>query len=323
MATPEIFWTESEAEVTTVVFTHPAGRGHLTPPGHAERVGRIEAVEAALDAIPGLERREAPRAEEADLLRCHPEAYVERIRAAEPAEGFAQLDPDTFMSPGSFEAALRAAGGACAAVDAVLGGEAQNAFSALRPPGHHAERESPMGFCLFGSVAIAAKRALEVHGLSRVAVLDFDVHHGNGTQDLLWDEARAFFASSHQMPLYPGTGYANERGAHGQVLNVPLDPGTGGEEMRAAWGEVILPAAEAFAPELILISAGFDAHADDPLAGLEWQVEDFRWLTGAICDLAERACGGRVVSTLEGGYDLQALGASVAAHVEILKERGG
>jgi acetoin utilization deacetylase AcuC-like enzyme len=309
--------------MVTAVFTHPASREHVTPRGHPERVERIEAVEAALDAIPGLDRREAAAAAEAELLRCHPQGYIDQLKAAEPAEGFAALDPDTFMSPGSFAAALHAVGGVCAAVDAVLAGEVANGFSACRPPGHHAERERPMGFCLFGNVAIAAKRALDQHGLKRVAVLDFDVHHGNGTQDLLWDEGRAFFASSHQMPLYPGSGDPGERGAHGQILNVPLAAGSGGREMRAAWEGAILPAAEAFGPELILVSAGFDAHAADPLAGLDWQVEDFRWVTGAICDLAARVSGGRVVSTLEGGYDLEALGASVAAHVEVLKERGG
>jgi acetoin utilization deacetylase AcuC-like enzyme len=286
--------------VGTAVFTHPASRGHLTPGGHPERVARIEAVEAALDALPGLDRRAAPLADRAEVERCHPAAYIDRIAAAIPAQGARALDADTFVSPGSLTAALHAVGGIGAAVDAVLAGEVANAFVACRPPGHHAERETAMGFCLFGTAAIGAKRALDRHGLARVAVLDFDVHHGNGTQDLLWDEGRAFFASSHQMPLYPGTGAPGETGAHGQILNVPLAPGSGGAAMRRAWGNTILPAAQAFAPDLIIVSAGFDAHAADPLAGLDWQEEDFRWLTAAICDLADATCGGRVVSTLEG-----------------------
>ena len=244
------------------------------------------------------------------------------IEAAIPAGGWASLDADTHVSPGSLEAAFRAVGACVAAVDGVLGGEFANAFIAMRPPGHHAETSTAMGFCLFGNAAIAVKRALDHHRLERVALLDFDVHHGNGSQDLLWDEARALFASSHQMPLYPGTGAAHEVGAHGNVMNVPLAPMTGGAEMRRAWGDAILPAVDDFAPELVTISAGFDAHDADPLANLNWTVEDFEWVTEAICDVAEAHSGGRVVSTLEGGYDLTALAASVAAHVGVLMERG-
>jgi acetoin utilization deacetylase AcuC-like enzyme len=308
----------------TLFLTHEAGLGHVTPPGHPERVERLEAVHMALGAadFAGLLRREAPLADAADLLRAHPQDYLDRIRAGLPDEGWAQLDADTFLSPGSLEAALRAAGGVCAAVDAVIAGDARNAFVAMRPPGHHAERDVAMGFCLFGSVAVGALRALDHHGLGRVAVLDFDVHHGNGTQDILWDEGRAMFVSSHQMPLYPGTGSASERGAHGNVLNLPLAQGSGGAAMRAAW----TPALEqvmAFGPELILVSAGFDAHQADPLAGLTWTEGDFEWITRAICDAADRVCGGRVVSSLEGGYDLRALGASAAAHVRVLMERAG
>jgi acetoin utilization deacetylase AcuC-like enzyme len=225
------------------------------------------------------------------------------------------------MSPGTIEAALRAVGGVTAAVDAVLAGEAANAFVAQRPPGHHAERDRAMGFCLFGQVAVGALRALDHHGLDRVAVLDFDVHHGNGTQDILWDEPRAMFVSSHQMPLYPGTGHASETGAHGQVLNLPLPEGSGTAAMRTVW-EAALARVEAFRPGLILVSAGFDAHRDDPLAGLTWGADDFAWITRRICDLAARVCGGRVVSSLEGGYDLSALAASVTAHVDGLKEHG-
>ena len=300
-----------------LVFTHPDCARHVTPPGHPERVERLGAADRGLAGI-AVERRDCPLGEEAEVLRCHPAGYLARVKAAVPREGWAQLDGDTFLSPGSYEAAMRAVGGICAAVDAVVSGEAKTAFVAGRPPGHHAERETAMGFCLFGTVAIGAKRALEVHGLARVAIVDFDVHHGNGTQDLLWEEGRCLFVSSHQMPLYPGSGRPEERGAHGQVLNVPLREGSGGRAMRDAYERLVFPALEAWGPELLLISAGFDAHVDDPLAGLEWQAEDYAWLTGRLCDFA----GGRVVSTLEGGYDLDALAASVAAHVGVLEERG-
>jgi acetoin utilization deacetylase AcuC-like enzyme len=305
----------------TLIFSHDAALAHVTPPGHPERVARAEAVWAALRQIDGLDWREAPLADRTEVLRCHPESYLERIEAAIPDQSYVSLDADTHVSPGSLEAALRALGGCAAAVDAVVAGEARNAFVAMRPPGHHAETETAMGFCLFGNAAIAAKRALDHHGLSRVAVLDFDVHHGNGTQDLLWNEERTLFCSSHQMPLYPGTGGAHETGAHDNVVNAPLAPMTGGREMRRAWGDIILPAVDDFAPELIIISAGFDAHARDPLANLNWLEEDFRWITEAICDVAEAHAGGRVVSTLEGGYDLEALAASAAEHVRVLMER--
>jgi len=300
-----------------LLFTDTAFAGHLTPPGHPERVERLAAVERGLAGL-SVQRRACPMGEEADLLRCHPAGYLARVKGAVPQAGWVQLDPDTFLSPGSYQAALRAVGGICAAVDAVVAGAARTAFVAGRPPGHHAERDIAMGFCLFGTVAIGAKRALEHHGLSRVAIVDFDVHHGNGTQDLLWDEGRCLFVSSHQMPLYPGTGRAEEKGAHGQVLNLPLPGGSGGREMRARYEQTVFPALEAWQPELLLISAGFDAHADDPLAGLDWQAEDYGWLTRRLCDFA----GGRVVSTLEGGYDLDALAASVAAHAGVLEERG-
>jgi acetoin utilization deacetylase AcuC-like enzyme len=300
-----------------LVYTHEAFCGHVTPPGHPERVERLAAVERGLAALP-LERRECPVGDPPEVLRCHPAGYLARVKAAVPTEGWAQLDGDTFLSPGSFDAAMRAVGGMCAAVDAVVSGQAKTAFVAGRPPGHHAERETAMGFCLFGTVAIGAKRALDHHGLARVAVVDFDVHHGNGTQDLLCDEGRCLFVSSHQMPLYPGSGRPEERGAHGQILNVPLRTGSGGRAMREVYEGVVFPALAQWEPELLLISAGFDAHADDPLAGLEWQAEDYRWLTERLCDFA----GGRVVSSLEGGYDLDALAASVAAHVGVLEERG-
>ena len=306
--------------MTTRLYTHPAASRHVTPPGHPEQVARHQAVLDALADLP-LERHEAPLADQAELLRCHPQAYVDRIRAAIPVEGFRMLDGDTHVSPGSWDAALRAVGAACGAVDAVLAGQADNAFVAMRPPGHHAERETAMGFCLFGTVAIAAKRALDHHGLDRVAVLDFDVHHGNGTQDLLWDEKRAFFASTHQMPLYPGTGAAGETGAFGQIMNIPLRPGSDGAQARAAWGR-ILDRMIGWKPQLVIVSAGFDAHADDPLANLEWQDQDFAAITRAICDAAA-VSNAPVVSALEGGYDLAALGRSARAHVEQLMGNAG
>lgn len=301
----------------TLLYTDASAARHLTPPGHPEQVARHAAV---LDALAPLDlpRRDCPLADEADILRCHPDRYLRRLQQAVPAQGIVALDADTHMSPHSLDAALRAVGGACAAVDAVLGGEDEAAFVAMRPPGHHAERETPMGFCLLGTAAIAAMRGLDHHGLDRVAVVDFDVHHGNGTQDLLWDEPRAFFASTHQMPLYPGTGRASETGAHGQVMNAPLRPGSGGAEALAAWTAIAARLAE-WRPGLVVISAGFDAHADDPLANLMWTERDFAAITRLIRDAA-RQVGAPVVSVLEGGYDLAALGRSARAHVETLRE---
>ncbi|NKX44979.1 histone deacetylase family protein [Roseicyclus persicicus] len=307
----------------TLLVENPAGLDHLTPPGHPERVERLEEINEALSApeFDDLTRIEAPMADEASLLLGHPQLYIDAVRRQIPDSGRQALDPDTWASPGSWDAAVKGVGGCLAAVDAVLEGRARNAFVATRPPGHHAEKVRAMGFCLFSNVAIAARHALEVHGLSRVAVVDFDVHHGNGTQDVLWDEPRALFISSHQMPLYPGSGAASERGGSDNVLNLPLAPGSGGAEMRAAYQTRAFPRLRAWQPELILISAGFDAHADDPLANLMWREEDFAWITRGLCDLADELCGGRVVSTLEGGYDLAALAASVAVHVTELKER--
>jgi acetoin utilization deacetylase AcuC-like enzyme len=249
----------------------------------------------------------------------HDPEYVRAALAAVPEHGFAHLDGDTVMSPGSGEAALRAAGAVTAAVGAVLKGEFKNAFCAVRPPGHHAEHDIAMGFCIFNNVAVGAAEARAVHGLKRVAVMDFDVHHGNGTQHLFDHDADLFYASTHQMPLYPGTGAKAERGV-GNICNAPLPPGAGSEEFRAAMEKIVLPAIEAFRPELIMISAGFDAHRRDPLAALEFETEDYHWATERLCALAESCCGGRVVSTLEGGYDLQALGESAAAHLAALLE---
>ena len=301
----------------TALITHADCLTHVTPDGHPERVARLEHVLHALEPL-DLNRVTAPLAAEDDILRIHPASYLADLRRNLPTDGFFQIDGDTYLSPGSLDAAFRAAGACVRAVDMVLGGEAPNAFCAVRPPGHHAEASTAMGFCLFGNAALAAKHALDHHGLSRVAVVDFDVHHGNGTQDLLWDEPRALFISSHQMPLWPGTGRPDETGAHGNVLNMPLAPGTGGIEMRAAWRDRAFARLRSFRPELIVISAGFDAHMADPLANLNWETDDFAWITAGICALADEMCGGRVVSTLEGGYDLQALSASAKAHVEEL-----
>ncbi len=310
--------------MSTAFFTDPACLTHLTPNGHPERVDRLRAILRALEApeFAGLDRRQAPPAPLSELLRCHPQAYIDRIRAAIPAAGAHQLDADTWVSPGSWDAALNGLGALLAALDTVVAGRAANAFAAIRPPGHHAETATPMGFCLFGNIAIAAKRALDHHGLSRVAVLDFDVHHGNGTQDLLWHEPRALFVSSHQFPLWPGTGRAEETGPHGNILNLPLAPGTRGPEFRQAWESMVFPRVADFAPDLILISAGCDAHVADPLAELALTDDDFAWITHRICDLADAHAGGRVVSALEGGYNLDALAASTAAHVQVLMERG-
>jgi acetoin utilization deacetylase AcuC-like enzyme len=303
----------------TILFMHDDCLEHVNPPGHPERVERLHAVRSALKGL-DLDRREAPLADDAEILRCHPASYVERVASAIPDDGWTQLDADTAVSPGSLDAARRGVGGCAAAVDAVLAAESRTAFVACRPPGHHAERETAMGFCLFGNVSIAAKRALDRHGLDRVAIVDFDVHHGNGTQDLMWDEPRVLFASTHQMPLYPGTGATHETGAHGQILNLPLAPGTGSGQMRRVYEDAVFPALEEHEPELLLVSAGFDAHARDPLANLEWRTEDFGWVTSRLVEIASRHAGGRVVSTLEGGYDLTALGESVAAHLAALME---
>ena len=311
--------------MSTAFFTHPACLEHRTPEGHPERIARLEHVLAALEspAFAKLDRRQAPSAPETEVLRCHPQSYLDTLRAAIPAQGLHALDADTHVSPGSLRAALAGLGQVQGALDAVMAGEATNAFAAIRPPGHHAETAKPMGFCLFGNIAIAAKRALDHHGLSRVAVVDFDVHHGNGTQDLLWNEGRALFVSSHQMPLWPGTGEASERGTQDNILNLPLAPGCTGQDFRRAWEERVFPRLEAFAPELVLVSAGFDAHVDDPLAQLALEVEDFAWITERLCALAARHARGRLVSVLEGGYNLPALAASVTAHVTVLMEQGG
>lgn len=280
-------------------------------------------MDAVLGALQGMDlhRVSAPMAAEDDVLRAHPKSHLDSIRRAAPTEGWVSLDADTHMSQGTLAAVWRSAGGAVRAVDLVLGGDVANAFVAMRPPGHHAERTTAMGFCFFGNVAIAAKHALDHHGLRRVAIVDFDVHHGNGTQDSVEDDPRILFCSTHQSPLYPGTGAADETGVDDNVVNVPLDEGTNGRGFRAAMERRVLPRVDAFKPDLIIISAGFDAHRDDPLAGLALVEDDFTWITQALCDLADKHCAGRVVSCLEGGYDLTALGACAAAHVNVLRER--
>ena len=304
----------------TALFTHPACLLHDTGPGHPECPDRLRAVLQALEHpnfVPLL-REEAPLATRDQLLLAHDAAYVDAILAMHPGDGQPiHIDGDTLMSAGSHDAILRAAGGAVAAVDAVMEGWALSAFVATRPPGHHAERARAMGFCLFANAAIAALHARARWGLERVAVLDFDVHHGNGTQDIIERDAGLFYGSSHQYPCYPGTGAATEHGV-GNVFNVGLPPGSGSAAFRAAWERVLLPAVDAFRPQLIVLSAGFDAHCDDPLAELRLVEADFAWLTGQVATTAERHCGGRIVSVLEGGYDLHALAASVAVHVRAL-----
>jgi len=305
--------------MTTLLYTHRACVEHDPGPGHPECPDRIRAVWRALEApeFADLIRREAPAASFEALLRAHPRAHVEAVLAAVPVTGYTQLDGDTFLSPGSGEAAFRAAGAVTAAVDAVAAGEAKNAFCAVRPPGHHAEPATPMGFCLFNNAVVGARHARAVHGLKRVAIVDFDVHHGNGSQTAAEQDPDLFYASTHQWPLYPGTGHARETGL-GNVVNRPLRAGAGGGEFRTALGEWIMPALGQFAPDLVIVSAGFDAHADDPLAGLNLEESDFVWATEQLTGFAERYCQGRLVSTLEGGYNLEALARSTAAHVAAL-----
>jgi acetoin utilization deacetylase AcuC-like enzyme len=291
-------------------------------PGHPERPDRLRAVEQALEAerFQSLHRERALRGTSEQILRVHPAAYVEAIEAAAPKVGLAQLDSDTLMSPGTWEAALHAVGGACQAVDEVMTGKAANAFVAMRPPGHHAETATPMGFCFFNNVAIAARHAQKVHGAERVAIMDFDVHHGNGTQEIFWADKTVMYSSTHQMPLYPGTGSLNERGEHENIVNAPLRAGDGGEVFRDAMMSAVLGRLEEFHPDLVLISAGFDAHMRDPLANLNLVETDFAWATEMLMAIANRKCGGRVVSLLEGGYDLKGLADSAAAHIAKLME---
>ncbi|MGU3540340.1 histone deacetylase family protein [Methylobacterium sp. A54F] len=309
--------------MTTLYVSHPAALDHVVPEGHPERPERIRAVDRVLEAerFSGLVRALAPRAEAQVATLAHPEAYVEAIVAASPEHGLVQIDSDTLMSPGSLDAALRAVGGAVHAVDAVLKGECANAFVAMRPPGHHAERTRAMGFCLFNQAAIAALHARTAHGATRVALIDWDVHHGNGSQDIFWDDGSVMYASTHQMPLFPGTGAAGERGTKDTIVNVPLRPNDDGAVFREAFEVGILARVEAFRPDVVILSAGFDAHRLDPLANLRLDEADFGWATRKVMELADRHAGGRLVSVLEGGYSLEGLGRSVSAHVDALMGR--
>ena len=306
--------------MSTLLITHPACLEHLTPLGHPERPDRLRAIERALEAekFQTLARSQAPLAALETIALCHPMDYITEVREAAPREGLIQLDADTAMSPGTFEASLRAAGGAIHAVDEVMTNKAANAFVATRPPGHHAETARPMGFCLFDNAAIAARYAQQSYGIASAAIVGFDVHHGNGSQEIFWADKTVMYCSTHQMPLFPGTGAVGETGEHNTVVNAPLRPGDGGAAFRAAFETRILPRLAEFRPELVVISAGFDAHMRDPLANINLAETDFVWATQKLMDLADTYAGGRVVSLLEGGYDLQALGNSVAAHVATL-----
>jgi acetoin utilization deacetylase AcuC-like enzyme len=306
--------------MSTLLITHPACLEHLTPLGHPERPDRLRAIEQALEAekFQTLARAAAPLASLETVALCHPMDYIIEIRGATPKQGMVRLDADTSMSPGSFEAALRAVGGATHAVDEVLSKKARNAFVATRPPGHHAETARPMGFCLFDNAAIAARHAQKQHGIARVAIVDFDVHHGNGSQEIFWADKSVMYCSTHQMPLFPGTGAVAESGEHNTIINAPLRPGDDGEAFRAAFESRILPRLADFRPELIIISAGFDAHMRDPLANINLEESDFGWVTRKIMEVADRYADGRIVSLLEGGYDLHALANSAAAHVMAL-----
>jgi acetoin utilization deacetylase AcuC-like enzyme len=285
--------------------------------GHPERPDRLRAIERQLEdeRFHMLARVEAPIAQRNALLRVHPESYLSALEEASPKEGLAALDSDTAMCPNTLEAAWRAAGGAVAAVDEVMGGTADTAFVAMRPPGHHASAENPMGFCFLNNVATAAQHARATHGAERVAIIDFDVHHGNGTQNIFWADENVLFCSTHQAPFYPGTGGRNETGDFNTIVNAPLFAGSTGDAFQEAFADVVLPRINAFAPDLILISAGFDAHERDPLGGLRLKEQDFGEVTKRLLDVADRRCKGRVVSLLEGGYDLDALARSVSAHV--------
>ncbi|MBV9956658.1 MAG: histone deacetylase family protein [Pseudolabrys sp.] len=306
--------------MTTLLISHPSSLDHIVPAGHPERPDRIRAVERALEAekFSSLVRVQAPKAPSDIIALCHPPDFIQAIEEASPKEGLMRIDADTAMSPGSYEAAVRCVGGGMLAVDEVVTKKASNAFVAMRPPGHHAETARPMGFCFFNSAAIAARYAQKKHGLERIAIIDFDVHHGNGSQEIFWDDKTVMYCSTHEMPLYPGTGAVGERGEHDTIVNAPLRAGDGGDVFREAMDTAVLPRLRSFKPDLLVISAGFDAHMRDPLANLQLVEADYAWVTQKLMDVADETAQGRVVSMLEGGYDLQGLASSVAAHVTAL-----
>ncbi len=306
--------------MSTLLVTHPAGLDHMTPAGHPERPDRLRALDRIFEQerFATLLRDQAPRGAREDIIRVHPEDFVDSLAEATPHEGVVRIDSDTILSPGSWEAVTRAVGGACFAVDEVMEKRVSNAFVAMRPPGHHCETRRPMGFCLLNQVAIAARHAQAQYGLGRVAIVDFDVHHGNGTQEIFWADDSVLYASTHEMPLYPGSGAVSEIGALGTIVNAPLRSGDAGDKFKEAFESRILPRLETFRPELLLISAGFDAHKNDPLASLRLVDTDFGWVTKRLMDVADKYCDGRVVSVLEGGYDLEGLASSAAAHVTAL-----
>ncbi len=306
--------------MTTLLLSHRSSLDHQTPPGHPERPDRIRAIEQVLgeSRFDKLVREQAPEGTLDSVTLCHNEHYISELRHIAPQSGLIYLDADTSMSPGTWEAMMRGVGGAVAATDAVMSGTHDNAFVAMRPPGHHAEISRPMGFCFFDHAAIAARHAQRKYGITRAAVVDFDVHHGNGTQDIFWSDPTVMYCSTHQMPLFPGTGARGERGEHDTIVNAPLAPEDGSAKFRAAFENAILPQLQKFSPELIIVSAGFDAHYRDPLASLNLRAEDFGWVTRKLMDVADASAGGRIVSVLEGGYDLQGLQESVAAHVTAL-----
>ena len=306
--------------MTTLLLSHPACLDHLTPPGHPERPDRLRAINQILAErrFDPLVRIEAPEGSLDDVTLCHSEPYVTELRGVAPTSGMVYIDGDTSMSPGTWEAVMRGVGGAVAATDAIMSGTHNNAFVAVRPPGHHAEINKPMGFCFFDNAAIAARHAQRKYGIARAAVVDFDVHHGNGTQDIFWADPTVMYCSTHQMPLFPGTGASGERGEHDNIVNAPLASEDGTAQFKSAFENLILPQLRKFGPELIMISAGFDAHYRDPLASLNLRADDFAWVTRKLMEVADSTAGGRIVSVLEGGYDLQGLQESVAAHVSAL-----